>query len=80
VRETKIRGEKVSFWFPRWLERHAARGWFIADLHRASFAYSGFGLLATVARWHPIVRSDGMISVARSCRGAHWQRPLALSR
>ena len=33
--------------FLRWLERHAARGWFIADLHRASFAYSGFGLLAT---------------------------------
>ena len=42
--------------FLRWLERHAARGWFIADLHRSRFAYWGFGLLATVARWHPIVR------------------------
>jgi 2-polyprenyl-3-methyl-5-hydroxy-6-metoxy-1,4-benzoquinol methylase len=62
--------------FLRWLERHAARGWFIADLHRASFAYWGFGMLATVARWHPIVRSDGMISVARSFRRADWQHLL----
>ena len=67
----------MSSGFLRWLERHAARGWFIADLHRASFAYWGFGLLATVARWHPIVRSDGMISVARSFRRAEWQRLLA---
>ena len=63
--------------FLRWLERHAARGWFIVDLHRAAFAYWGFGLLATVARWHPIVRSDGMVSVARSFRRADWQRLLA---
>ena len=63
--------------FLRWLERHAACGWFIADLHRAAFAYWGFGLLATVARWHPIVRRDGMISVARSFRRAEWQRFLA---
>ena len=63
--------------FLRWLESHAARGWFIADLHRATFAYWGFGLLATVARWHPIVRSDGMVSVARSFRRADWERLLA---
>ena len=60
-----------------WLERHAARGWLVVDLHRAAFAYWGFGLLATVAGWHPIVRSDGMISVARGFRRADWQRPLA---
>jgi 2-polyprenyl-3-methyl-5-hydroxy-6-metoxy-1,4-benzoquinol methylase len=63
--------------FLRWLERHAARGWFIADLQRNAFAYWGFGLLATVARWHPIVRHDGMVSVARSFRRADWQRLLA---
>ncbi len=63
--------------FLRWLDRHARRGWFIADLHRNGFAYWGFGLLATVARWHPIVRSDGMISVARSFRRADWARLLA---
>ncbi len=63
--------------FLRWLETHATRGWFIADLHRATFAYWGFGLLATLARWHPIVRRDGMVSVARSFRRADWQRLLA---
>jgi SAM-dependent methyltransferase len=63
--------------FVRWLDANAARGWFIADLHRATFAYWGFGLLATVARWHPIVRRDGMVSVARSFRRADWERLLA---
>jgi 2-polyprenyl-3-methyl-5-hydroxy-6-metoxy-1,4-benzoquinol methylase len=63
--------------FLRWLEDHAARGWFVADLHRAVFAYWGFGLLATLARWHPIVRHDGMVSVARSFRRADWERLLA---
>src|SRR4051794_16211764 len=61
----------------RWLERHAARSWLIVDLHRAAFAYWGFGLLATVARWHPIVRGDGMVSVARGFRRAEWERLLA---
>lgn len=63
--------------FLRWLERHAARGWFIADLQRSRFAYWGFGLLATVARWHRIMRRDGMVSVARSFRRADWERLLA---
>jgi 2-polyprenyl-3-methyl-5-hydroxy-6-metoxy-1,4-benzoquinol methylase len=63
--------------FLRWLERHAARGWFIADLHRHALAYHGFGLLARLARWHPIVRHDGMVSVARSFRRAEWARLLA---
>lgn len=60
--------------FLRWLEAHAGRGWFIADLHRHALAYWGFGLLATVARWHPIVRHDGMVSVARSFRRGDWER------
>ena len=49
----------------------------IADLHRHWFAYWGFGLLATCARWHPIVRDDGMISVARSFTRAEWEQLLA---
>jgi SAM-dependent methyltransferase len=60
-----------------WLEAHALRGWYIADLHRNAFTYWGFGLLATIARWHPIVRHDGMVSVARSFRRTDWQRLLA---
>lgn len=63
--------------FLRWLDLHAARGWFVADLHRSQFAYWGFGLLATIAGWHPIVRQDGMVSVARSFRRADWRRLLA---
>jgi 2-polyprenyl-3-methyl-5-hydroxy-6-metoxy-1,4-benzoquinol methylase len=63
--------------FLRWLEAHATRGWFIADLHRNAFACHAFRLLATVMRWHPIVRHDGMVSVARSFRRADWQRYLA---
>lgn len=64
----------------RWLEEHSARGWFVADLHRSALAYWGFGLLATLARWHPIVRHDGMVSVARSFRRADWERLLATAR
>ncbi len=67
--------ELVSFL--RWLDRHAARGWFIADLHRNAFAYHGFPWLARVAGWHRIVQMDGRISIARGFRRADWQRLLA---
>jgi SAM-dependent methyltransferase len=60
----------------RWLDAHAIHGWHIADLHRHPVAYWGFGLLATIARWHPIVRGDGMISVARGFTRADWERLL----
>jgi 2-polyprenyl-3-methyl-5-hydroxy-6-metoxy-1,4-benzoquinol methylase len=63
--------------FVRWLDRHAARGWFIADLHRSAFAYYGFPLLARLAGWHRIVRMDGRISIARSFRRAEWRGLLA---
>jgi SAM-dependent methyltransferase len=57
----------------RWLDRHAARGWFIADLHRHVLAYYGFPLLARAAGWHRIVREDGRISIARSFSRADWE-------
>lgn len=63
--------------FLRWLDRHAARGWLIADLHRHALAYYGFPLLARAARWHRIVRQDGQISIARGFRRAEWERLLA---
>jgi SAM-dependent methyltransferase len=62
--------------FPRWLDQHAERGWFIADLHRHAVAYYGFPLLARGAGWHRIVREDGGISIARSFRRAEWERLL----
>jgi SAM-dependent methyltransferase len=60
--------------FIRWMEAHAQRGWFIADLHRHWFPYYGFGLLAWLARWHPFVLSDGRISIARAFVPDEWRR------
>jgi len=61
----------------RWLERHARRGWFVADLHRHAVPYYGFRLLARLMRWHRIVRIDGTISIARGFRRAEWRALLA---
>ena len=54
--------------FLRFMEDHARAGWFVNDLHRHWFAHAGFPVLATLARWHPIVRHDGTLSIARSYR------------
>jgi 2-polyprenyl-3-methyl-5-hydroxy-6-metoxy-1,4-benzoquinol methylase len=51
--------------FVRWMERFARRGWIISDINRSVLAYLGFNLLATAARWHHFVRSDGLISITR---------------
>lgn len=58
--------------FLRFMNRESARGWFVNDLHRHAFAYYGFPLLASLMRWHPIVRHDGQLSVARSYRAHEW--------
>ena len=63
--------------FLRWMEAETRRGWFINDLHRHPIAFYGFKLLAWIARFHPFVRHDGPISVARSFRRADWLRLLA---
>ena len=63
--------------FLRWMEAHARVGWFVNDLHRHAFAYAGYPLLATLARWHSIVRHDGTLSIARSYRPAEWPPLLA---
>jgi SAM-dependent methyltransferase len=54
-----------------------ARSWFINDLHRHAVAYIGFPLLAALAHWHPIVRHDGRVSIARSFRPSEWRAILA---
>lgn len=59
--------------FIGWMELHAARGWYIADLHRHWFPYYGFGVLATAAGWHRFVRYDGRVSIARSFLPADWR-------
>ena len=55
-----------------WMERSAARGWFVNDLHRHVLAHEGFRLLSAAAGWHPMVRHDGAVSVARSFRRRDW--------
>lgn len=60
--------------FIAWMERHAARGWYIADLYRHWFSYYGFGLLASAAGWHRFIRYDGRVSIARSFVPAEWRR------
>jgi len=62
--------------FLRFMEEHA-RCWLVNDLHRHRFAHAGFPLLATLARWHPIVRHDGTLSIARSFRPSEWPPLLA---
>ncbi|MGN6500154.1 MAG: methyltransferase domain-containing protein [Tsuneonella sp.] len=61
--------------FLRFMERETRAGWFVNDLHRHGLAYAGWPLLAGLMRWHPIVRHDGHLSIARSYRPAEW-RPL----
>ena len=63
--------------FLRFMAAESARGWLINDLHRHGFAHRGFPLLAALARWHPIVRHDGTLSIARSYRPAEWPPILA---
>jgi hypothetical protein len=63
--------EVVEFLF--WVEENSQRGWHIADPHRHTLAYQGFPILTHLMRWHPIVRTDGMISIARSFRRKEWQ-------
>jgi 2-polyprenyl-3-methyl-5-hydroxy-6-metoxy-1,4-benzoquinol methylase len=64
------RAELIAFL--RFMDANAARGWFINDLHRHSFAWFGYPLLAGLMRWHPIVRHDGRLSIARSYRPEEW--------
>lgn len=66
--------------FLGFMETHAKRGWFVNDLHRHGFAYAGFPLLAWLMRWHPIVRHDGRLSIARSYRPAEWPAMLTEAR
>jgi 2-polyprenyl-3-methyl-5-hydroxy-6-metoxy-1,4-benzoquinol methylase len=64
------RAELVTFL--RFMDANAKCGWFINDLHRHSFAWLGYPLLARLMRWHPIVRHDGRLSIARAYRPDEW--------
>jgi 2-polyprenyl-3-methyl-5-hydroxy-6-metoxy-1,4-benzoquinol methylase len=63
--------------FLRFMEAEASAGWLVNDLHRHRFAYHGYPVLAAAMRWHPIVRHDGKLSIARAFRPAEWRALLA---
>jgi SAM-dependent methyltransferase len=62
--------------FIRWMDHVAARGWFIADLHRHPIPFYFFQFLSRAARWHRFVQHDGPVSIARSFRREDWERIL----
>ena len=59
--------------FVRWMDSHCNRGWYVSDLHRHPVPYYIFPLMCAVARWHPIVRHDGTVSIARSFTLREWR-------
>ena len=63
--------------FLRFMDAHARMGWLVNDLHRHRLAYTGYPVLASLMRWHPVVRSDGTLSIARAYRPAEWPPILA---
>jgi 2-polyprenyl-3-methyl-5-hydroxy-6-metoxy-1,4-benzoquinol methylase len=63
--------------FLRFMDAEGGRGWLVNDLHRHGFSYWGFPILARLFGWHPIVRHDGTLSIARSYRPAEWPPILA---
>jgi SAM-dependent methyltransferase len=66
--------------FMRLMESVARRGWAICDLQRNRFLYHFIGLSARIARFHPMIRHDGQISVARSLTRPEWQDRIADAR
>ncbi|MFO0601456.1 MAG: methyltransferase domain-containing protein [Myxococcaceae bacterium] len=63
--------------FLRWAARTASHGWFIADLERSRVAFHAFPVLCAVAGWHPVVRRDGQVSIARSWTAHEWRELVA---
>lgn len=59
--------------FLRFMEKRAAVGWMINDLHRLALPYHGFPLLARLLGAHRIVREDGQVSIGRAFRPAEWR-------
>jgi SAM-dependent methyltransferase len=63
--------------FLKWMEQHAACGWFINDLSRAAAPYHLLRVFSKVARLHPFVQHDGPVSFARAFVPADWRRMCA---
>ena len=66
--------------FLQWMERTAVAGWFVNDLHRHPSAFRLFRLLTSFAPWHPIVKSDGLLSIRRAFTLGEWSELLLAAR
>ncbi|MFC3097544.1 methyltransferase domain-containing protein [Alteraurantiacibacter palmitatis] len=65
--------------FLRFMDAEAQAGWLVNDLHRHTFSYLGYPLLARLLGAHPIVRKDGQTSIARAFRPAEWHSMLDMA-
>lgn len=63
--------------FLRWMETNARLAWFINDLHRHPLPHRVFAWFAELGRFHPFVRHDGPVSIARAFVAADWHALLA---
>jgi len=59
-----------------WMEQTAARGWLICDLQRHPVPYYVIGLAGRLTPLHPVVFSDGQLSVCRALTRKEWQERL----
>jgi SAM-dependent methyltransferase len=57
----------------RWMEEHAARGWFINDLHRHPMAYHAILLLTAWFSASYLVKNDAPLSVLRGFSRREWE-------
>jgi SAM-dependent methyltransferase len=62
--------------FLRWMERRAAIGWFVNDLHRHPLPHAVFRAWSRAAGWHRFVRHDGPVSITRAFVAADWRAAL----
>jgi SAM-dependent methyltransferase len=64
-------GELVRF--IQWMDRHAARGWFINDLHRHPLPYSFIKYAVRALFSNRMIRHDAPVSVARAFTASEWR-------
>jgi SAM-dependent methyltransferase len=59
-----------------WMEKTAVRGWLICDLQRHPVPYYFMGLAGRLTPLHPVVFSDGQLSIRRSLTRKEWKNRL----
>ncbi|MBS1602844.1 MAG: methyltransferase domain-containing protein [Bacteroidetes bacterium] len=60
----------------QWMERNAATGWFINDLHRHPLAWNSIRLLTRLFSRSYLVRHDAPLSVLRGFSRGEWENIL----